>query len=181
MFTRGLDYKEIPGWNKIYNPSVFVKYQSVIIKRCKGKLGCCIFIFKIYYNNWNIFLTNGFTGSKHIACPLISANYWNKGNKTYIAIINYWYEGRSRISIKYVYIKNKIHGKIYGFEVEMLDDWTFMNDTGKVRLLISNKRTYAPKHIHYWQKRLLHPGMMCLFCDYFYFISPRGLRTGFLV
>ena len=32
-----------------------------------------------------------------------------------------------------------------------------------------------------WQKRLLHPGMMCLFCDYFYFISPRGLRTGCLV
>ena len=35
--------------------------------------------------------------------------------------------------------------------------------------------------IHSWQKRLLHPGMMCLFCDYFYFISPRGLRTGCLV
>ena len=25
------------------------------------------------------------------------------------------------------------------------------------------------------------PGMLCLFCDYFYFISPRGLRTGCLV
>ena len=36
-------------------------------------------------------------------------------------------------------------------------------------------------NIHSWQKRLLHPGMMCLFCDYFYFISPRGLRTGCLV
>ena len=35
--------------------------------------------------------------------------------------------------------------------------------------------------VHSWQKRLLHPGMMCLFCDYFYFISPRGLRTGCLV
>ena len=35
--------------------------------------------------------------------------------------------------------------------------------------------------LHSWQKRLLHPGMMCLFCDYFYFISPRGLRTGCLV
>ena len=35
--------------------------------------------------------------------------------------------------------------------------------------------------IHSWRKRLLHPGMMCLFCDYFYFISPRGLRTGCLV
>ena len=35
--------------------------------------------------------------------------------------------------------------------------------------------------IHSWQKRLLHPGMRCLFCDYFYFISPRGLRTGCLV
>ena len=35
--------------------------------------------------------------------------------------------------------------------------------------------------IHSWQKRLLHPGMMCLFCDYFYSISPRGLRTGCLV
>ena len=35
--------------------------------------------------------------------------------------------------------------------------------------------------IHSWQKRLLHPGMMCLFSDYFYFISPRGLRTGCLV
>ena len=33
--------------------------------------------------------------------------------------------------------------------------------------------------IHSTQKRLLHPGMMCLFCDYF--ISPRGLRTGCLV
>ena len=38
---------------------------------------------------------------------------------------------------------------------------------------------YGPL-LHSWQKRLLHPGMMCLFCDYFYFISPRGLRTGFL-
>ena len=35
--------------------------------------------------------------------------------------------------------------------------------------------------LHSWQKRFLHPGMMCLFCDYFYFISPRGLRTGCLV
>ena len=35
--------------------------------------------------------------------------------------------------------------------------------------------------LHSWQKRLLHPGMMCLFCDYFYFISPRGLRTGCVV
>ena len=36
-------------------------------------------------------------------------------------------------------------------------------------------------YIHSWQKRLLHPGIMCLFCDYFYFISPRGLRTGCFV
>ena len=31
-----------------------------------------------------------------------------------------------------------------------------------------------------YTKKLLHPGMMSLFCDYFYFISPRGLRTGCL-
>ena len=37
------------------------------------------------------------------------------------------------------------------------------------------------KNIRSWQKRLLHPGMMCLFCDHFYFTSPRGLRTGRLV
>ena len=44
-------------------------------------------------------------------------------------------------------------------------------------------RKHGPLHhdIHSWQKRLLHPGMMCLFCDCFYFISPRGLRTGCLV
>ena len=40
---------------------------------------------------------------------------------------------------------------------------------------------FARQEIHSWQKRLLHTGMMCLFCDYFYFISPRGLRTGCLV
>ena len=26
-------------------------------------------------------------------------------------------------------------------------------------------------NLHSWQKRLLHPGMMCLFCDYFSSIS----------
>ena len=40
----------------------------------------------------------------------------------------------------------------------------------------------TPKYIDtLLAKKLLHPGMMCLFCDYFYFISPRGLRTGCLV
>ena len=50
-----------------------------------------------------------------------------------------------------------------------------------VTMRIINSTLFYHIELHFWQKRLLHPGMMCLFCDYFYFISPRGLRTGCLV
>ena len=65
------------------------------------------------------------------------------------------------------------HGKgIFSLEV------TFNQQLAKIQSCLKLTNYHL---IHSWQKRLLHPGMMCLFCDYFYFISPRGLRTGCLV
>ena len=59
-----------------------------------------------------------------------------------------------------------------------------MIQTNPLRTVYITKQSKAQVsrvHIHSWQKRLLHPGIMCVFCDYFYFISPPGLRAGCLV
>ena len=60
--------------------------------------------------------------------------------------------------------------------------WAYMYNKSHHHCQIVNLwHNNTNSNIHSWQKKVLTSRDDVSFCDYFYFISPRGLRTGCLV